>query len=110
MIFCIMISILFSGCLHFNTRVTGIEPQAKILDNMNYTVLGEAEGQSSSFNLLWIIPVTPRLDYSKAVNQAVESKNGDNLIDVRTWKERQVWLLGLVEILYVRGKVIRYER
>ena len=105
-----MISIFISGCLHFSTRAAGIEPQARIFENKKYTVLGEAEGQSSSFNLLWIIPVTPRIDCKKAADQAVESKNGDNLIEVRTWKERQVWLLGLVEILYVRGKVIRYER
>jgi hypothetical protein len=99
-----------SGCLHFNTRVTGIEPQAKSLENQKYTVLGESEGQSSSFNLLWFIPVTPRMNYAAAVDQAVSSKKGDNLIDVRTWKERQVWIVGTVEILYVRGKVIRYDR
>jgi hypothetical protein len=109
-IFCIIIPILVSGCLHFNTRPTGIEPQAKSIDNKKYEILGEAEGQSSSFSLLWIIPVTPRIDYDKAVNQAVESRKGDNLIEVRTWKERQVWILGFIEILYVRGKVIRYER
>ncbi len=110
-IFCILIpALLATACLHFNTRVTGIEPQAKSFTAKKYEVLGEAEGQSSSFNLLWVIPVTPRIDYDKAVNQAVQSKRGDNLIDVRTWKERQVWILGYIEILYVKGKVIRYER
>ena len=109
-IFCILVSVLLSGCLFFNTRPTGIEPQAKNFDNKKYAILGEAEGQSSSFNLLWVIPVTPRINYDTAVNQAIESRKGDNLIEVRTWKERQVWILGFIEILYVRGKVIRYER
>ncbi len=109
LIFIILISALASACLHFNTRVTGIEPQAKIFTAKKYAILGEAEGQSSSFNLLWVIPVTPRISYENAVDQAIRSKRGDNLIEVRTWKERQVWILGFVEILYVKGKVIRYE-
>jgi hypothetical protein len=109
-IFCIIVSALLSGCLYFHTRATGIEPQAKNFDNKKYAILGEAEGQSSSFNLLWIIPVTPRINYDKAVSQAIESRKGDNLIEVRSWKERQIWILGFIEILYVRGKVILYER
>jgi hypothetical protein len=80
------------------------------MESIRYRVLGEAEGTSSSFNLLWIIPVTPRIDYDRAVGDAINNLRGDNLINVRTWFERQVWIIGMVEILHVKGTVIQYER
>ena len=106
---CITCSILVSGCLHQRVRCTGIGPQAKVMENKKYRVLGESEGVSSSFNLLWFIPVTLRIDYDRAVNDAISRMKGDNLIEVRTWKEVQIWIVGMVEILHVKGKVIQYE-
>jgi len=106
-IFCLSIC---SGCLYKGLRVAGLEPQAKTMESKKYRVLGEAEGTSSSFNLLWIIPVTPRIDYDKAVTDAINNLRGDNIINVRTWFERQVWIIGMVEILHVKGTVILYER
>ena len=106
----IICSLLVSGCLHKSVRPTGLGPQAKVMENKKYRVLGESEGQSSSFNLLWLIPVTVRIDYDRAVNEAINSLHGDNFIDVRTWKEIQIWIVGMVEILHVKGKVIQYEK
>ncbi len=106
-VLCLSIS---SGCLYKGIRVAGLEPQAKTMESIRYRVLGEAEGTSSSFNLLWIIPVTPRIDYDRAVGDAINNLRGDNLINVRTWFERQVWIIGMVEILHVKGTVIQYER
>ncbi len=99
-----------SGCLYKGLRVAGLEPQAKIIESKKYRVLGDAEGTSSCFNLLWIIPVTPRIDYDRAVGDAINNLRGDNIINVRTWFERQVWIIGMVEILHVKGTVIQYER
>jgi hypothetical protein len=107
---CIICPLIVSGCLYKGVRVVGIEPQTKQLDTVSYTVLGESEGKSSSFNLFWLIPVTPRTDYDRAVNDAITSMKGDALIDVRTWLERQIWIIGMVEILHVRGKVIQYGK
>ncbi|MBN2157941.1 MAG: hypothetical protein JW807_01005 [Spirochaetes bacterium] len=111
---CLVISCLLpvisTGCLYSHKRVAGLEPHARLIEARNYRVLGEYEAKSSSFNLLWIIPVTPRIDYDRAVNEAVAAMRGDNLIDVRTWMERQFWIVGMVEILHVKGKVIKYEK
>jgi hypothetical protein len=107
---CIICSVLVSGCLHQRVRCTGLGPQAKVMENKEYRILGESEGKSSSFNLLWFIPVTLRIDYDRAVNEAINKMNGDNLIEVRTWKEVQIWIVGMVEILHVKGKVIKYEK
>ena len=103
-------SVLANGCLYNRARPTGIDQQARIMENRQYRILGESEGTSSSFNLIWFIPVTPRVNYEKAVNDAITGMRGDNLIEVKTWIERQVWILGMVEILHVKGKVIQYEK
>ena len=107
-VICITCSI--PGCLSKQVRNVGLEPQARIIENTKYRILGDSEGQSSSFNLLWIIPVTPRIDYDRAVNEAIGNLRGDNLIEVQTWLERQYWIVGMVEILHVKGKVIQYEK
>lgn len=103
-------AIVATGCLYNRTRLTDISQQAKVIENRQYRVLGVSEGTSSSFNLIWFIPVTPRTNYEKAVNEAVAGMRGDNIIEVKTWIERQVWIVGLIEILHVRGKVIQYEK
>ena len=103
-------ALMATGCLYNRTRLTDLSPQARIIENRQYRVLGVSEGTSSCFNLLWFIPVMPRTNYEKAVNNAVASMRGDNIIEVSTWIERQVWLVGLVEILHVRGTVIQYEK
>ena len=102
----ICLSIFFVGCIYSHTRVVGLEPQAKQIDKTKYKVIGEAEGKTSSFNLLWLIPVTPRINYDKAVSEAVSSLKGDSLIEVRTWLKRQIWIFGTIDVLYVKGKVI----
>ncbi|TFH39212.1 MAG: hypothetical protein E4G96_09380 [Chrysiogenales bacterium] len=103
-----IITAFLLGCVQTRVRATGLEPNSKVMPAGEYRVLGEAEGESSSFNLLWVFPVTPRISYESAVNDAIARLGGDNLIDVRTWIERQIWFVGMVEILRVRGKVIVY--
>jgi len=103
-------AIMSGGCLYNRTRPADISPQARVIEGGHYRVLGVSEGTSSSFNLLWIIPVTPRIDYDRAVSDAVAGMRGDNIIEVTTYIERQVWILGLVEVLHVKGKVIQYEK
>lgn len=103
-------ALMMNGCLYNRTRLTDISQQARVIENRQYRVLGASEGTSSSFNLLWVIPVTPRTNYEKAVNDAIAGMRGDNIIEVKTWIERRVWIVGLVEVLHVRGKVIQYEK
>jgi len=97
-----------SGCLSFRIYPGGIEPSSSFMQGSKYEVLGEGEGLASSFNLFWIFPVTPRADINRAVSEAVAKKNGDALIDVRWWHERNVYILGIVNIIHVSGKVVRY--
>lgn len=105
----LMLATLMAGCVSVKTNLTGVSTNARAMDSMDYEVLGEAEGMHSAFRLFWFFPVTPRADREKAIEEAVASKGGDNLIFVRTWRERQHWVLGTVDIIHVRGSVIRYK-
>ncbi len=98
-----------TGCVYMHTYATGIKDSAEPIENNQYNILNPVYGQSSSFRLFWFIPVTPRINYNEAVDEAVLSGNGDNLIDVRMYEKRQIWILGTVDILYVEGKAIKYR-
>ncbi len=100
---------MMTGCLHVQTSARGIQPNAKPMQKDIYQELGPASGMNSGFRLLWFIPVTPCPCADKAVNDAIYSKGGDNLIEVRYWHERQYWLVGTVDIIHVEGVVIRYS-
>jgi hypothetical protein len=104
----VLLSTMLPGCLSFTTKPTGLEPAAFDIKYRQYEVIGESEGESSSFTLLWFFPVTRGLSYKEAVDEAVARKQGDNLIEVESYHERQWWIVGTIEVLTVKGKVIRY--
>ncbi|HPS57066.1 MAG TPA: hypothetical protein PK514_03080 [Spirochaetota bacterium] len=100
--------LLMCGCLYGRVHPLAIEPGAKVMRSSAYQVLGEAEGASSSFTLLGIFNVTPGLDPERAVDQAIRSLGGDNLIECVYYSETRVYIVGVVNVVRVRGKVIRY--
>lgn len=104
----IMPVLLMCGCLYGRVHPLAIEPGAKVMRSSAYQVLGEAEGASSSFTLLGIFPVTSPLDPERAVDQAIRSLGGDNLIEVVYYSETKVYIVGVVNVVRVTGKVIRY--
>ncbi len=101
-------SMIFTGCLSFKSHAVGVEPSARYMALPDYEVLGEAEGISSSFRLFWIFPVTPAANNIEAVDDAVKSKGGENLIEAVFTRESKVYIIGTVNNIYVKGKVIRY--
>jgi len=102
------ILVFSTGCLSFRAQPAGIEPGARYMTSPYYEVLGDAEGISSSFRLFWFIPVMPDAGFREAVDDAVKSKGGDNLIEAVYTKESLVYIVGTVNNIYVKGKVIRY--
>lgn len=108
-VICSLVMVVFcSGCLSMRDHPVGIWPVARETGTMPYEVIGEAEGVSSSFTLLWIFPVTPRISFTEAVSDALRSRGGDNMIEITSWRERNIYLVGTVNVLHVKGKVIRY--
>jgi len=101
---------VMTGCISFNSHAVGVEASAKYMASPDYEILGDAEGMSSSFRLFWAIPVTPPANNRDAVDDAVKSKGGDNLIEAVYTSESKVYIVGTVNNIYVKGKVIRYIR
>jgi hypothetical protein len=103
----ILFIIAFSSCLGIRTHVKGIEPTARPLSTGKYDIIEPVEFSISSFKLFWIIPVTPDLKIYETIDETVTNKGGDNLIDMQLWHERQYWILGTIDIIHVKGKIIR---
>jgi hypothetical protein len=102
-------SILFySGCISFRAHPIGIQPSAKDMKSPYYEIIGEAEGVSSEYKLFWLFSVTPRANINEAIDDAIKSKGGDNLIETVITREKNVYIVGTVNNIYVKGKVIRY--
>jgi hypothetical protein len=107
---CASLTLFLSGCLYSKSHPAGVEPSAKYMESVRYEVIGEGEGSASSFTLFSIIRVTPPLDSIEAVDEAVKSRGGDNLIEAVFTKEKRVYIIGTVDIIHVKGKVVRYLR
>ncbi len=104
----LVLALALPGCLGIQRRAGGIEPLARVLEAERYEDLGEVEGSSSAFHLLWIFPVTPKADLERAVDDALAAKRADNLIELRWWFERHYWIVGTVSVIHVRGRAVRY--
>jgi hypothetical protein len=99
-------SILLNGCIYVKTHPAGLIPSAHRA-SPSYETLGEAEGESSAFTLLWFAPVTTPVSVDTAINTAIRSKGGDNLIGASVWNEKQILIIGTIDTLYVKGTVVR---
>ena len=99
---------IFSGCISFKAHPVGVVPSAKHMSSPYYEVLGESEGMSSSFRLFWLFPVTPAANNVEAVDDAIKSRGGDNLIEAVFTEESKIYIIGTVDNIYVKGKAVRY--
>jgi len=78
------------------------------MESPYYEILGEAEGISSEYKFFWLFTVTSRANTNEAIDNAIKSKGGDNLIEAVITRESNVYIVGTVNNIYVKGKVIRY--
>ena len=103
-------AIFSSGCLYHSTRrLGGYEPSVRPLqENRKYEILGKSEAIASNYNLFWVFSVTPRPDLDRAIEEAIQQKKGHELIDVSWTNETEYWQVGTINILRVKGKVIKY--
>ena len=97
------------GCIRARVYLQGISPSAKPFEQREYEIIGEAEGQSSSFYLFWAIPVTPGASYGEALEKAINEQGGDNLIEAVYTCETQHSIVGTVKIFKVKGTAVRYK-
>lgn len=104
----VMVMTLNSCIVYKGYHQWGYEPKVGQLRHAHYEVLGQAEAKVSNFALLWLVNVTENPDYDRAIREMISEKGGDDVINVSFWIEKQHWLLGTVNIMHIRGTVIRY--
>jgi len=102
-----LISTLLSSCI--TTPVSIPESNTPLAGKKISENLGKAEGSSSyAFSVLgfWMIG---RPDIEEAVNNAIQSKKGDALINVRCY-QTYLWfvLIGLTDVT-VEGEAVKFE-
>jgi hypothetical protein len=104
-----MLAAMLPGCIYSKTRMIGMEPHARPMEQREYEVVGESEGESNEFRLFFLLKVTPAINMNKAIEDAIIAKGGDNLIEVSIYRDRDIWAVGSMDSVQVKGKVIRYK-
>lgn len=108
--FALLCSLLsFIGCA---TIPQGTAPSASPLVSEDgkpkkYQVVGRAEGNAGHFTLFGFIPFG-RSDIDAAVQDAIATYQGDNLINVRYYVNSAFYLVGSSTSITVQGDVIKY--
>ncbi|MEJ5360792.1 MAG: hypothetical protein WHV26_01920 [Spirochaetota bacterium] len=102
------IIIFFPGCIT-TLHLAGYEPNVRPLKSADYEIVGNAESFTSNFNLLWFFNVTPLANFDRALSDAINQKNGDDIIEVTWWIERQYWIVGTINVIHIKGNVIKYK-
>ncbi|EMM75123.1 hypothetical protein [Leptospira santarosai] len=110
LIFCILGNCMGATLFKPGGRVRSpaIYDSATIIRTSEYDVLEESEGESSTFFIFGIIPITNPISIHYALSQAVQKvPGGRSLIDIKVWHETHVMFpLGTVSVLKVKGNVI----
>lgn len=93
---------LASGCTGIPYKLATVEP-----DLAKYEVLGPATARGRGFMILNLIPVNQNNKIERAVEKAIQSKGGDELIDISV---QESWFWAYVLNSYavdVQGTVIK---
>lgn len=70
--------------------------------------LGKAEGSDGSFSVFNLFSIG-RPDIDKAIDEAVKSKDGDALINVRMYEKTYFLILVTYTQVIVTGDVVKFE-
>ncbi|RHX89123.1 hypothetical protein [Leptospira stimsonii] len=89
-------------------RSPGLYDSATIIRTSGYDVLEESIGESSTFFVFGMIPITNPISIDYALSQAVQKvPGGRSIVNIKVWHETHVMFpLGTVSVLKVKGSVI----
>ena len=101
----LLLAVLWVGCVHYPG---GIAPSTTPIDGRSYIVLSDTEGTDSYVLLFGFIPIFGSNSTKEAIKDAIESRNGDALIEVTVETTVQWWILFIRQVIKVEGKAIRF--
>lgn len=103
------LSLLSLACVgDGKVRDISIHPEATRVLSSNYDIIESSVGESSTFFILGLIPITQEISMEYALSQAVQKvPNGQTMINLKVWHEtRYFFPLGTISVLKVKGDVI----
>ena len=99
-------ALLLSGCA---MMPGGVAASNTPINGRSYTDLGHVDRTDSRVYLLGILPISGANSTQDAINKAIESKNGDALINITVEAYSQYWILFSRYITRVEGNAIRFD-
>ncbi|MBL7016137.1 MAG: hypothetical protein ISR84_01120 [Kiritimatiellales bacterium] len=97
--------ILLSGCAMIPG---GVAPSNTPINGRDYTELGYAKETDSRIYLLGLLPISGSNTIRDAIEEAIDSKHGDALINITVETYGQYWILWSRVATRVEGNVIRF--
>lgn len=110
--FLVLLSVMLitiTGCISVSKNPVAIDASARPMENRTFEVGEEAKGVSSSFKLFWFIPVTKKASLDTAIDRALAPTGADNLVEMRAYQEREIWILGMIDLYRVEGVAVHYN-
>jgi hypothetical protein len=111
--------VLFTFILFINNCVGGgksreivLYPEATRINSLDFSILENSQGESSTFFIFGLYPISSSLSMDYALSQAVQKvPGGQSIVNIKTWHEtRYFFPLGTVSVLKVKGDVIGIKK
>ena len=101
-----MVAGIMAGCA---TSPGGIAASTTPLEGRKYRNMGKSFGTDSRVYLLGFLPLTGENSIRDAIEESVDARNGDAMINVTVEFYSQWWILFTRFTTRVEGDVIRFE-
>ncbi len=101
----VSLGVLLSACSSVPVRMNAVMPGE--VEGKDYQVMGEGEGSSVGIMLFNIIPINQNDRFQKAYDEALQSKQGDRLLNP-VIEEQWFWAYVLNGYIFkVKGTVVK---
>ncbi len=106
-ILALLLIVAASGCA---TNPGGIAASSTPINGRSYTNLGRSTATERRILLLGIIPITGENSIRGALNEAVENRGGDAMINITVESYAHWWIIITRFATRVDGEVIRFDK
>ncbi|MFC1497741.1 hypothetical protein ACFLS1_04590 [Verrucomicrobiota bacterium] len=106
-VFMLFVAVFIAGCA---MMPGGIAASTTPIEGRKYSKLGRVVETDSRIYLFGFIPITGANLIRDAVDEAVESRGGDAMINVTVESYVQWWVILTRFVTRVDGEVIRFEK
>ena len=102
--------LLLGLCLGCIRVPGGISSSTTPINSRAYSVIGEAYGEETHYDLLGIVPLSRANHLQNAIEDAKKQSGADALVDVTVESVKKVYILFTSYTVEVRGKAIKFKQ